>query len=93
MNKIVHIFTEIIDAPEPHKVMKKNSVRVTRIHNAHAECQLDNQCTPHIFISCSPIGHQQECMNNIQSEKLRPWALVYRFIIIKHLFKVLQTAI
>ena len=49
MNKIVHIFTEIIDAPEPHKVMKKNSVRVTRIHNAHAECQLDTINALRIF--------------------------------------------
>ena len=64
MNKIVHISVERIDAPELHKITKKNTSRVTRIHNAHAESRArsairhyqHDQCTPCIFISCSPIG-------------------------------------
>ena len=38
MNKMMHISAELIDVPEPHKIMKKNSVHVTRVHNAHVEC-------------------------------------------------------
>ena len=58
MNKIVHISAEIIDASALHKITKKNSVCVTRIHNAYATRHY--QCTLHIFISCSPIGWSPE---------------------------------
>ena len=36
MNTIVQLSAEIIDAPEPHKITKKNSASVTRIHNVHS---------------------------------------------------------
>ena len=60
MNKIVHISAEIIDALKPHKITKKNSARLTRIHNA-----LDTINALHIFSfpDLPLVDHQKECVN------------------------------
>ena len=53
MNKILHISAEIIDAPEPHKITRRQRARYAHTHTRSAIRHY--QCTPRNFISCSPI--------------------------------------